>query len=234
MAAKNISATYDYTVSTRDDLDGPDLTSNSQPPNVFPTDNFSWIEFDFEDISVTPGSTYYIVSYTENVTDNWYGWGMKVGDVYPDGTVYYTTNEGVLWEEKPDGDMTFKTYGQDNSALETPTITGETNGKTGKTYTFCTDTAVDPDGDDIYVYWHWGDGSNSGWLGPYSSGEQICADHSWSEDGTYIIKAKLKDDYGAESDWGTLSVTMPFSYNMNQQSSTPLFFRILQRLINTK
>ena len=32
---------------------------------------------------------------------------------------------------------------------------------------------------------------------------------NWSEEGEYIVKAKAKDPYGAESDWATLEVTVP-------------------------
>lgn len=96
-----------------------------------------------------------------------------------------------------------------NNPPITPTITGPTSGKPGEEYTFCIPAITDPDGDNLFVYWDWGDGETSGWLGPYESGQEICANHSWDKDGTYIIKAKLKDEFGAESDWGTLKVSIP-------------------------
>lgn len=46
-----------------------------------------------------------------------------------------------------------------------------------------------------------GDGTNSGWLGPYGSGETVCADHSWDMNGTYEIRVKAKDEDGLESPW---------------------------------
>jgi len=46
------------------------------------------------------------------------------------------------------------------------------------------------------------------------------------------------DEHGAESDWGTLEVAMPVnqphSQPSSQQSLIPLFFQILQRLMNTR
>jgi hypothetical protein len=54
--------------------------------------------------------------------------------------------------------------------------------------------ATDPDGDAVYYYFDWGDGGNSGWLGPYASGASGCKDHSYSSEGTYTIKAKAKDN----------------------------------------
>ena len=117
----------------------------------------------------------------------------------------------------------------DNNPPNTPTITGETNGKTGVTYlyTFSTD---DPDGDDVYYFLDWGDNTTSGWLGPYQSGVQKSASHSWSQQGTYIIKIKAKDALGDESDWKTLQVTMPVNIQGNQQSLNQLFIKMLKQM----
>ena len=114
---KNSTTTYNYTVAVRDDLNGSDLTSISVPAESFPAENFSWVEFDFNDLMVTPGQTYYIVSSTVNATDNWYAWGLNMSNPYPNGTVYYTTNDEANWTEEPTADMTFKTYGTDATAL---------------------------------------------------------------------------------------------------------------------
>ena len=118
----------------------------------------------------------------------------------------------------------FTTYSENRPPVE-PTINGQTNGKVGEKYTYCISPIVDPDGDDLYVYWEWGDGETSGWLGPYQSGQEICESHSWDTAGTYTIMAKLKDDFGAESGWGELSVTMTKSRVMST-----LFFKLLERL----
>jgi len=252
---KNSTATYPYIVGIRDDLTEEDLTLASVDPEDIVTGEFGWVEFDFDDVLVTTGETYYLVSYTENVTNNWYAWAANNdSESYPYGCAWMSLDGGETWSnesapapqhsnveksvktagrETLNGnetwDMCFKTYGRDNSAPEAPIITGKTNGKTGETYTYCIDTVVDPDGDIIYVYWDWGDGTNSGWLGPYASGEQVCADHSWSKDGTYTIKAKLRDEYGAESDWGYLEVTMPVNYPSSQNGFNILLSKFLQR-----
>jgi hypothetical protein len=60
---------------------------------------------------------------------------------------------------------------------------------------------VDPDGDDILYMFDWGDGTNSGWLGPYASGITITASHKWTSSGIYLVKVKAKDIYGSESGW---------------------------------
>jgi outer membrane protein assembly factor BamB len=90
----------------------------------------------------------------------------------------------------------------------TPTITGSTNGKIGQTYEY-TIMSSDPEGNNISYYVDWGDATNTGWLGPYTSGHEIIVNHTWTKRGTYTIKAKVKDNYSAESSWGTLKVTIP-------------------------
>jgi hypothetical protein len=57
----------------------------------------------------------------------------------------------------------------------------------------------DPDGDDVYYFIEWGDGSDSGWVGPYKSGVYIKKNHIYENSGTYYIRIKAKDVYGAES-----------------------------------
>ena len=94
-----------------------------------------------------------------------------------------------------------------------PTITGPLKGKINvdTNYNF---TATDPNDDAISYFIDWGDGTNSSWIGPYTSGDLITKSHTWTVKGIYTIKAKAKDIYGNESGWGTLQVTMPRSYNI--------------------
>ena len=79
-------------------------------------------------------------------------------------------------------------------------ISGPLYGRPGVNYTFCI-TVTDPEADTVFCLWDWGDGTYSGWLGPYASGEEICVTHAWSDEGSFSIRVKLKDEYGAESEW---------------------------------
>ena len=91
---------------------------------------------------------------------------------------------------------------------------GPTSGYTGISYTYSTST-TDPNCDDVYYWFDWGDGNNSGWVGPYSSGETGSASKTWDDPGTYQIKTKAKDIYDAESDWSPLLeviITKPQNY----------------------
>lgn len=97
-------------------------------------------------------------------------------------------------------------------------------GKAGEEYEY-TFKSVDPDGDDIYYLVDWGDGTYDDWFGPYPSGEEATANHTWNAQGTYTIKAKSKDINGLESDWGTLTVTMPRTRAINS-----FFLQFLEKL----
>jgi len=86
---------------------------------------------------------------------------------------------------------------------------GPTNGKIGQECAYTTST-TDPDGDQVFYLWDWGDGNNSGWLGPYNSGATCEAKHIWNAKNSYNIKVKAKDIYGKESSWSDpLPITMP-------------------------
>jgi hypothetical protein len=61
-----------------------------------------------------------------------------------------------------------------------------------------------------------GDGTSSGWLGPYTSGEKVEATHIWEEQGTYKIRVKAKDVHGEVSPWSDpLSITVPKSKSIH-------------------
>ena len=89
-----------------------------------------------------------------------------------------------------------------------PTLSGTFKGEAGDRYTY-TVTTNDPDGDYVYFFIDWGDGTDSGWIGPYASGKKAEISHVWRFEDSYIVKVKAKDTYGAESDWTTNEVVMP-------------------------
>jgi len=73
-------------------------------------------------------------------------------------------------------------------------------GSVGKSYDVSSVT-YDCDGDYICYLFDWGDGTDSGWLGPYSSGEEITKTHTWQWKGVYEIQIKAKDQSDLESGW---------------------------------
>lgn len=77
---------------------------------------------------------------------------------------------------------------------------GPIEGDAGEELQFVTST-FDPDGDDILYWFDWGNGNNSGWVGPFDSNEIANASYVWPEGGDYLIKVKAQDIYGYESNW---------------------------------
>jgi len=118
----------------------------------------------------------------------------------------------------------------DNSPPNAPTIVGESNGKVGVTYQF-EFSSVDPNGNDVLLYIFWGDDENSGWIGPYNSGEIVKLNHTWSKKGIYTISAKAKDIIGYESNWTQFKITMPRN-KMIANTLLHHFFQHLQLLRN--
>jgi hypothetical protein len=76
---------------------------------------------------------------------------------------------------------------------------GPAVGLEGLEQTF-TASATDPDGDQLYYMWDWGD-ATSDWIGPYDSGESVMAGHTWTTVGPHSAAVKVKDPYDEESPW---------------------------------
>jgi hypothetical protein len=92
--------------------------------------------------------------------------------------------------------------------LEPPIIDGPISGKVGVEYDY-TFVQWNPDALNISYFIDWGDNTTTGWTDYYSVGMNFIGNHTWYEKGVYTIRAKVKDIYGRESDWGELQVTIP-------------------------
>jgi hypothetical protein len=115
----------------------------------------------------------------------------------------------------------------ENQAPNAPIIDGPDRGEVGNTYLYkC--TALDLNGHDVFFFVDWGDDTNDEWVGPYPSGEQAPIMHTWTSSGTYTVKVKARDIFGAESDWTTLEVIMP----KNKRLFDTLFSRLFQQFPN--
>jgi len=72
------------------------------------------------------------------------------------------------------------------------------NAKSGYHYWAST---TDPNGDSIYYKFSWGNGEDSGWLGPLDSGDTCHTTYAWSNPGTYDVTVRAKDEHGELSGW---------------------------------
>ena len=82
---------------------------------------------------------------------------------------------------------------------------GPSSGLVNTAYTFTT-SSVDPDGDDVWFLFDWGDGDDSGW-------GSASVSHAYKRTGTYEICVLAEDEYGAQSNWS--------SYHSIEVSGTP-------------
>ena len=129
-------------------------------------------------------------------------------------------------------DETVAATPQSNSAPIQPNPpSGPTNGVVNVEYTYSGST-TDPNGDDIYYLFDWGDGSDSGWFGPYPSGTIVEAKHTWTYGGTYPVKLKAKDATvdGPWSDPLTVSINGPEILLQNVKGG---LFRVSAEIKNT-
>jgi hypothetical protein len=112
---------------------------------------------------------------------------------------FKATDPGSLWDD--DAALFTVTPVQDNLPPNEPNRpSGPVSGKINDESSFTTNT-TDPNNDQVYYMWDWGDGTQSNWFGPYNSGQSAQANHSWGEKGSYDIKVKAKDTNNSESNW---------------------------------
>jgi rubredoxin len=134
---------------------------------------------------------------------------------YSSGWITIGENE-VLW-------INF-TLKLDNTPPHYPYIAGPSHGKPGEElrYTFST---YDFHRDDVYYYIDWGDGNITDWIGPYDHEANVALYHTWSKVGIYYIRAKAKDVYGYESEWGVAGVSIP----RDKATFNLLFLKLLEQ-----
>ena len=130
LMARNATTSKPCILAVRDNLTGANLAMTSMGPSEFPIvngtpteDQLAWINFNFNDIWVTPGQTYYLVVYTTNITDNYYWISGNGSNMYLNGTVMLSIDDGNTWGELPNVDGCFKTYGLRETFLNI-TMTG--------------------------------------------------------------------------------------------------------------
>ncbi len=119
-----------------------------------------------------------------------------------------------------------------NVAPTTPSQpAGPTKGTVAVPYTFTT-SATDHDNDSISYLFDWGDGTNSGWVGPFATGSTASADHTWIAGSTFQVKVKARDTCAAETNWSTPASILIGAPNISCQAIRGgLGFKVI--LVNT-
>ena len=118
-----------------DGLYGEELAYTMFTGNDFPGTR-KWFTFDFEDLIVEPGRTYYIVCLSDVLSfDYGYYWFAVNNNPYPRGDAWYSIF-GYEWfplddpPEHPKTDCVFKTYGIDKSVMKWTFLWGSISNQT--------------------------------------------------------------------------------------------------------
>jgi hypothetical protein len=146
--------------------------------------------------SVTSGN------YTQGGAHQW-----ALRHMYTNGLWYSVKYEmfewGAFW-----GSPNLSMANVNSPPLTPSTPSGTAKGDPGMEYDFSSST-TDPDEDDIFYFFDWGDETFSDWLGPYASGDACIASHTWADYGIYDVRVRAKDVHDYESDWSnSLSVAI--------------------------
>lgn len=199
-------------------------------------EDMTWVEFDFDDIYVEPRDDYMLGLQCDGSQGNEICWGFARNDLYPNGYILWW--DGYRWWDFQDEDYCFMIYGTDNSPPNKPDqASGTTSPRIGREYTWSSRT-IDPDGDQIFYKFKWGDHTESLWLGPYTSGETVFAKHTYLEVGNFNIFVIAQDLYGAESEMSdgiTIHPTRTKTINTLFLSFLERFFQcfpILDKILN--
>jgi len=124
-----------------------------------------------------------------------------------------------------------------------------TSWEPGAEYTFTALVTGSPSYDQICYFFDWGDETYSDPVGPYPRDQIAEAKHVWNDSGEYEVRVIAwlinsesdwlinleSSDYWEETGWSDpLVVAIDDGTSNHQQSSNPLFFQILQRLMNIR
>jgi hypothetical protein len=222
---KVIASIFDASTKWTDETDAadPEIPNTSPPTTPMtpsgPTSGIVGMSYDYQTVSTEP-----------NGDEIKYGWDWNGDDDVDEWTGYYPSGSMVTTEHAWSSTGTYQVkvkakdqFGTESSFSSPLSVTitigdppsipsapiGETNGMHGTSYEYATSTTDPNMGDQVYYYFDWGDGSNSGWIGPNPSGQVITDTKIWDEPGTFDVKVKAKDLAGSETDWSPVTaVTM--------------------------
>ncbi|MCX6667843.1 MAG: hypothetical protein NTV74_06390 [Euryarchaeota archaeon] len=119
----------------------------------------------------------------------------------------------------------------DNTPPNNPTITGPDQVKPLLSYLFLFNATDNDTGQQLYYAIDWGDGNGAVGLGPYDSGEAVHFTHSWNLKGDYVIKARVTDEPGADSEWVYFPLVVSMSIDIGS-SSNQLFGNLVLKGAN--
>lgn len=104
------------------------------------------------------------------------------------------------------------------------TPVGPTEVKVGTSSSYTSSGSTNPCGDTIYYMFNFGGDGDSGWLGPYDSGNSVTASHTWKTKGSYSITVVAKCNRTSQTSTSDpLHVTCPKEKNSSAPSESSCF-----------
>ncbi|KYK26203.1 hypothetical protein AYK20_03925 [Thermoplasmatales archaeon SG8-52-1] len=162
--------------------------------------NFSFTTFDPEEDNI-----WLYIDWDDGYPDEWIGPYSSGEEVilkhkWPvDGLYNITAKSKDIWDDSSWSDPYPMRIGN-QPPNQTIIIDGPRFGDVDEDLTY-TIVAEDYEGNVVYYYIEWDDGTFDDWFGPYPSGEEVAATHSWDSDGDYKIRARAKDTFDSIGDW---------------------------------
>ena len=156
-----------------------------------------------------------IVEYSWNFCDGNTGLGKTIGHTYQN-VGKYVVELTVIDSQGNSASQTTNIWIQEtNNKPEKPSINGPSSGKVWWRYDYIFSSS-DLDQNDLLYFIDWGDGKTEDWIGPFESGEEVTLSHTWTQKINGLLKVKVKDPYGEESEFETLNINMPRSKTTNR------------------
>jgi len=166
---------------------------------------------------------------------DWDDGSKTESNYYPSDQIFEVSHN---WDEKGDYTITAQAideYGAAGVKTEykirigdqsprKPDIDGPISGKENVEIDF-EFTAIDPENDQVWFDIDWDDGKVITDFGPYNSGEKVTKSHKWTMPGTYIVKARAKDNFDYYGEWESYQIKIPRVRNFNLNLFELLFER---------
>ena len=210
------------------------VTNPPEAPDIDgPVIGIVGIEYEYYFSTTDPDEddVYYYIEWGDGQVDEWVG-PYKSGELAKVSHTWTSPDDYEIRAKAKDTNDAESEWSDvypvtivENEPPNAPTIEGKTSGKAGTSYLY-TFTSTDPNEDQVSYYIKWDDGSITDWTAFQASGPPgYDESHTWDEQGTYTIEAKAVDVFGAESEWGELTVTMP----RNRAMTNLLLLRFLEQ-----
>jgi hypothetical protein len=206
------------------------------PPMIEgPNDGIEGASYDFTFMSEDPecGDIYYMIDCDDGSPCEWIGPYASGEEIIVSHIWNDIGTFGIIAKAKDDNYVESEWSEPHNISIvenQYPVkvvINGQKWGFGGVDYEF-TFISTDADGHDIYYRINWDDENDTGYIGPYCTGETLTLSHSWKQKGEYFIKAWAKDTLDGESQQSSYKIVI--LTNKNKEKSI-IFNVILEHLI---